>query len=56
MRKNDNNMNIEGKIYQFDLEVKEVKNEKSKNFGKNYITGTIDVATYCSGSLFLCST
>ena len=45
MRKNDNNMNIEGKIYQFDLEVKEVKNEKSKNFGKSYITGTIDVAT-----------
>lgn len=44
MRKNDNTMNIEGKIYQFDLEEK-VTGEQSKTPGTHYITGTIDVAT-----------
>lgn len=43
MRKNDNVMNIEGKVYQFKLEEK-VTGENSKNPGTNYITGTLDVA------------
>ena len=43
MRKNDNKMNIEGKIYQFDLQEK-VSGERSKNPGAPYIAGTIDVA------------
>ncbi len=43
MRKNENKMNIEGKIYQFDLEEK-VTGENSKAPGTPYIRGTIDVA------------
>lgn len=43
MRKNENSMNIEGKIYQFDLEEK-VTGEQSKNPGTHYLAGTIDVA------------
>ena len=44
MRKNENSMNIEGKIYQFNLEEK-VTGENSKKPGTHYINGTIDVAT-----------
>jgi hypothetical protein len=44
MRKNENSMNIEGKIYQFNLEEK-VTGENSKAPGTHYIAGTIDVAT-----------
>ena len=44
MRKNENTMNIEGKIYQFNLEEK-VTGENSKNPGTPFINGTIDVAT-----------
>lgn len=44
MRKNENSMNIEGKIYQFNLEEK-VTGENSKVPGTHYIAGTIDVAT-----------
>ena len=43
MRKNENSMNIEGKIYQFNLEEK-VTGEQSKNPGTHYLSGTIDVA------------
>ena len=43
MRKNENSMNIEGKIYQFNLEEK-VTGETSKNPGTHYLSGTIDVA------------
>ncbi len=43
MRKNENRMNIEGKIYQFDLSEK-ISGENSKNPGSPYIAGTIDVA------------
>jgi hypothetical protein len=43
MRKNDNSMNIEGKIYQFDLTEK-VTGENSKQPGTHYINGTLDVA------------
>lgn len=44
MRKQINAENIEGKIYQFDLQEK-VSSETSKNPGQPYIAGTIDVAT-----------
>lgn len=43
MRKNDNTMNIEGKVYQFDLSEK-VTGENSKNPGTSYISGTLDIA------------
>ena len=43
MRKNENTMNVEGKIYQFNLEEK-VTGEQSKAPGTHYLTGTIDVA------------
>jgi hypothetical protein len=43
MRKNDNSMNIEGKIYQFDLTEK-VTGENSKQPGTHCINGTVDVA------------
>ena len=45
MRKALNRENISGKIYDHALAVKTVQNEDSKNFGKEYIGGTIDVAT-----------
>ena len=43
MRENVNKMNIEGKIYQFDLTEK-VTGENSKNPGTPFISGTVDVA------------
>ena len=36
---------IEGRLYQHNLVIKTVKNEKSANFGKEFISGTIDIAT-----------
>ena len=36
---------IEGRLYQHNLVIKQVKNEQSANFGKDFISGTIDVAT-----------
>ena len=36
---------IEGRLYQHNLEIKKVQNKDSKNFGKDFISGTIDVAT-----------
>lgn len=36
---------IEGRLYQHNLVVKTVKNEQSANFGKEFISGTIDIAT-----------
>ena len=36
---------IEGRLYQHNLVVKVVKNEQSDNFGKEFISGTIDIAT-----------
>lgn len=43
MRKNENTMNIEGKIYQFNLTEK-VTGENSKNPGTKFISGTLDIA------------
>jgi len=45
MRPNVNQEQIEGRIYQHNLQTKTVANEKSANFGKVFINGTIDVAT-----------
>lgn len=44
MKKIINTVRVEGRIYQHDLTVKTVKNEKSENFGKEFITGTLEVA------------
>lgn len=43
-KKFKNEVRIEGKIYEIDLEEKQVANEKSDNFGKNYISGNIKIA------------
>lgn len=45
--RNENTMNIEGKIYQFDLAEK-VTGENSKQPGTHYINGTVDIATDAS--------
>lgn len=45
MRKAINKTHIEGKIYDFSLAEKQVQNEKSENYGKDFINGTIDIAT-----------
>ena len=44
-----NQVVIEGRIYQHNLEVKTVQNQKSANYGTQYIGGTIDVATDDAG-------
>ena len=45
MRKPQNSERIEGRIYQHDLTVKQVQNQASENFGKDFISGNIEVAT-----------
>ena len=45
MRKNTNQEQIQGYIYQQSLQLKTVKDEKSPNYGKEFISGTLDVAT-----------
>lgn len=40
-----NTEQIEGRIYQQDLSLGKVKNTESKNYGKDFISGSIDVAT-----------
>lgn len=45
MRKPQNTERIEGRIYQHDLTVKQVQNQSSENFGKDFIAGNIEVAT-----------
>ena len=40
-----NRENIEGRLYQHNLEVKQVQNKESDNFGKDFISGTLDIAT-----------
>ncbi len=44
MRTNANTETIEGRIYQHNLVMKKVENQASKNYGKEFISGTIDVA------------
>ena len=45
MRKNINTENIEGRVYEHDLAIKTVQNEKSENYGKEFINGSLSVAT-----------
>lgn len=45
MRKAQNTERIEGRIYQHDLAVKQVQNQASDNFGKDFISGNLEVAT-----------
>lgn len=45
MRKNENSVHLEGRLYQCDLEIKTVKNADSANFGKEFIQGAIHIAT-----------
>lgn len=42
--KNINTVNISGRIYQHDLELKTVKNQQSANFGKPFIGGKLEIA------------
>lgn len=44
MKKMINTEHFEGRVYENKLEVKTVKNKQSKNFGKEFIAGTLDVA------------
>lgn len=39
-----NRVHLEGRIYQHDLQVKTVQNNASKNFGKPFISGNIEIA------------
>ena len=45
MKKTINSEIVEGRLYQHNLELKTVQNKDSANFGKEFITGTLDVAT-----------
>jgi hypothetical protein len=40
-----NKERIEGRIYEHNLSLKQVQNEASDNFGKDFINGTLDIAT-----------
>lgn len=45
MRKTVNREKVEGRVYDHNLALKTVQNKDSQNFGKEFIGGTIDVAT-----------
>lgn len=45
MKKMINSEHIEGRIYQHNLVKKTVQNQTSSNFGKEFISGTIEIAT-----------
>ena len=40
-----NKERIEGRIYEHNLSLKQVQNEASDNYGKDFINGTLDIAT-----------
>ena len=44
MRKNVNQVQIAGYVYDHDLSIKVVQNEKSKVYNKEYISGTVQIA------------
>lgn len=44
-QKNLNAEHIEGRLYQHDLSVRKVQNQSSPNYGKEFISGSIDIAT-----------
>ena len=45
MRKVLNKEHIEGRVYEHNLAIKTVQNTESKNYGKEFIGGTLDIAT-----------
>jgi hypothetical protein len=49
MRNPINKEHIEGRVFDFDLTEKTVENAQSKFYGKNFISGTVDVATDDAG-------
>lgn len=44
MKKMINTVHLEGRIYQHDLVIKTVQNQASKNFGKEFISGNLEIA------------
>ena len=49
MRTNKNTEQIAGRIYSHDLSIRKVENKNSENYGKEFINGTLDVATDDAG-------
>lgn len=49
MRKTINRTHLEGRVYEHNLAIKTVQNTESKNYGKEFINGTLDVATDDAG-------
>ena len=45
MRRNVNQEAIEGRVYEHDLTLKTVQNQQSENYGKEFISGSVSVAT-----------
>lgn len=45
MKRNINTETIEGRVYEHDLTLKTVQNQQSENFGKEFINGSVSVAT-----------
>lgn len=45
MRRPQNMEKIVGRVYQHDLTIKQVSNQASANYGKDFINGTIEIAT-----------
>ena len=45
MRKPQNTERIVGRIFQHDLSIKQVQNQASENFGKDFINGNLEIAT-----------
>lgn len=45
MRRNVNQEVIEGRVYEHDLTLKTVQNQQSENYGKEFINGSVSVAT-----------
>lgn len=48
-----NRVHLEGRIYQHDLTIKTVQNQASKNFGKEFISGNIEVAVDEAGLVII---
>lgn len=49
MKKMINTEHIEGRVYEHDLAIKTVQNQESDNFGKEFIAGSLNVATDDAG-------
>lgn len=49
MKKMTNKVIIQGRLFQHDLKVKQVQNTESANYGKDYIAGSMSIATDDAG-------